>query len=305
MNRLLAITALTLATAPPALAQPADPHAGHDMSMPMTMPEQASPADPHAGHAMPDEPAPEESSAPTDEPPPIPADHDADRYFPPATMAAARHQLAHEHGGMAWSKVEIDKLEWRPDSGADGYAWEGGASFGGDINRLVVASRGEGDRKLHEAEVDVLYSRAVTPSFNLEAGLRQDFEPRARTHLTVGLAGVAPYGFELDNAVFVSDRGVVTARLEAAHDLRLTQRVILEPRAEANLSAQDIPALRIGSGLSSLELGLRLRFAIQPQFAPYVGVNYERRFGATARLARAAGEETDDARVVVGLRSWF
>ena len=312
MKRLLTIAVLGLGIGTPAMAQPTDPHAGHQMPMP------AAPADPHADHTMPAKPAaavpsapdaiPPKSPAPAaddEEPPAIPTDHDADRFFPPAAMAAARDQLAHEHGAISWSKVSIEKLELRPDSGADGYAWEGRASFGGDINRFVVKSRGEGDRKLDEAEVDVLYGRAITPYFDLEAGVRQDFEPRARTYLTLGLDGVAPYGFELDNALFLSDHGDLTARAEAAHDLRLTQRLILEPRAEANFSGQDIPALRIGSGLSSIELGLRLRYAIKPEFAPYVGVNYQQRFGDTARFARAAGEDRSDFRVVVGLRSWF
>lgn len=281
--------------AAPAMAQPADPHAGHQM--PATP---SAPANPHAGHTMSAEPA-----AAAAEPPTSPTDHDADRYFAPAAMAPARDQLAHEHGAITWSKVVVEKLEARPHGGADGYAWEGRASFGGDINRLVLKSRGEGARDLDEAEVDVLYGRAVTPYFNLEAGLRQDFEPRGRTYLTVGLDGVAPYWFELDSALFLSDRGDLTARAEASYDLRLTQRLILEPRAEANLSAQDVPSQRIGSGLSSVELGLRLRYAIQPEFAPYVGVNYERRFGDTARLARASGEDRADTRIVIGVRSWF
>ena len=314
MKQLLTIAILALGTGAPALAQPLDPHAGQQMPMPMP----AAPPDPHAVHTTPAKPSPadatatvampSQSPAPEAEdeaPPPIPADHDADRYFPPAVMAAARDHLAHEHGAISWSKVSIDKLELRPGGGASGYAWEGQASFGGDINRFVVKSRGEGARKLDEAEVDVLYGRAITPSFNVEAGLRQDFEPHARTYLTLGFDGVAPYGFELDNALFVSDHGDVTARLEAAHDLRLTQRLILEPRAEANFSAQNVPALRIGSGLSSVELGLRLRYAIKAEFAPYIGVNYQRRFGDTARFARAAGEDDGDARVVIGVRSWF
>lgn len=303
MKRLAIIAVLALGPGSMALAQ-ADPHAGHQMPMPMPMP--AAPADPHAGHTMPAHPSP--SAAPSAEdaaPPPIPADHDADRYFPSAAMAATRRQLAHEHGAMAWSKVAIDKLELRSGSGADGYAWEGSASFGGDINRFVVKSRGEGARDPDEAEIDLLYGRAVTPYFNIEAGLRQDFEPRARTSLVLGIDGVAPYGFELDNALFLSSQGDLTARLEVAHDLRLTQRLILEPRGEANLAARDTPALRIGSGLSSVELGLRLRYAIKPEFAPYVGVNYERRFGDTARYARAAGDDRSDVRVVIGLSAWF
>jgi copper resistance protein B len=274
----------------------------------------AAPADPHAGHAAhanpaSGEPAAQPAAAPPstedEAAPPIPTDHDADRYFPPAAMAAARDQLAHEHGEIAWSKLALDKLELRPGSGATGYAWEGSASFGGDINRLVIKSRGEGARKQEEAEVDVLYGRAITPYFNLEAGVRHDFVGRDRSYLTLGLDGVAPYGFEIDNAVFLSDQGDVTARLEAAHDLRLTQRLILEPRVEANFSAQDIPALRIGSGLSSIEAGLRLRYAIKLEFAPYLGVNYQERFGDTARFARAVGDDRREVRFVVGLQSWF
>jgi copper resistance protein B len=263
----------------------------------------AEPADPHAGHVMAAEPA--ETTAHGEAPPPMPNDHDADRYFSPAAMAAARDQLAREHGAITWSKVMVEKLELRPDGAANGYAWEGRASFGGDINRLVVKSRGAGARELDEAEIDVLYGRAISPYFNFEAGLRHDFQPRARTYLSLGVEGLAPYGFELDSAVFFSDRGDLTARAEVAYDLRLTQRLILEPRAEANLSAQDVPALRIGSGLSSLELGLRLRYAIQPELAPYIGVNHEQRFGDTARLAEATGEDRSETRLVIGIRSWF
>lgn len=304
MRRLGLIAALPMTMAAPAMAQSTDPHAGHHMPM------QAAPADPHADHGTRARSSPADQPAadvtpPQSAPPPIPADHDADRYFPAAAMAAARDQLAHEHGAIAWSKVSIEKLELRPGDGADGYAWEGRASFGGDIDRLVIKSRGEGARNLDTAEADVLYGRSITPYFNLEAGLRQDFEPHARTYLALGLDGVAPYGFDLDTALFLSDQGDLTARVEAAHDLRLTQRLILEPRAEADLAAHDVPAQRIGAGLSSLELGLRLRYAIKPEFAPYVGVNYERRFGETASFANAAGEDRADTRLVIGIRSWF
>lgn len=318
MKRLVLLALVALAVGAPALAQPADPYAEHQM------PARTAPADPRAGHTM---PSPSEqatdphaghqmavdATAPADTtpadgneaPPPIPTDHDADRYFPRTAMVDARTQLNLEHGAIAWSKVLVEKLEFRPDNRANGYAWEGRASFGGDIDRLVIKSRGEGARSLAGAEAQVLYGRAITPYFNLEAGVRQDFEPRTRTYLTFSLDGVAPYWFELNSAIFLSDRGDLTARAEAAYDVRLTQKLILEPRAEVNLAARDVPDERTGSGLSSLELGLRLRYAIQPEFAPYVGVNYEQRFGATARFARAAGEDRTDTRVVIGLRAWF
>ncbi|WP_374470964.1 copper resistance protein B [Phenylobacterium sp.] len=298
-------------------AAPADPHAGHAMP--------AAPADPHAGHAMPAAPAgPHAGHGPAQadphaghnmapvavgsEPaPPAPTDHAAERFFPTGEMAAARAQLRHEHGDIRWSKVMAETFELRPSDDGDVVAWEGAASYGGDINRFTLKTEGElEDGDLHEAEVQALYSRAIGPYFNLNAGVRQDFEPRPRrTYATVGVDGVAPYWFEVEGALFLSDEGDLSARVEGSYDFRLTQRLILEPRAEANLAASADRALGEGSGLRDLELGLRLRYAVQPTFAPYVGVNWERKFGDTADFARAAGEPVEDTRFVVGVRAWF
>jgi copper resistance protein B len=302
MRRLLLAAALALPA--PALAQE-DPHAGHHGPAAQAPPDPhaahrapPAPTDPHAGHAM--------APAPGAAPPPVPSDHAADTVFAPERMAAARAQLAREHGDHPWGKAMLETAEVRPAKGADGYAWEARASYGGDIHRFELRSEGEGARDLHRAEVQALYSRAVSPYFNLQAGVRQDFEPRPRrTYATIGVDGVAPYWFELGGAVFLSDKGEASARLEAAYDLRLTQRLILEPHAELNVSAQDVPELGLGSGLTTGEIGLRLRYAIRPELAPYVGVRHERRFGRTARLARAAGEDVRETTLVVGLRAWF
>lgn len=291
--------------APP--APKPDPHAGH-----VAPPEPAQPAEPHSGHGAPaasdsphahHEAAP--PSAPQADPPPIPTDHDADRYFPKAEMTAARAQLAREHGRISWSKVMLEKLEYQPGAGADAYAWDGSASFGGDIDRLVLKSRGEGDRKLERAEVEALWSRAVSPWFNFELGARQDLQHGGRTYAVAGLDGLAPYEFDLDAALYLSSHGDLSARVEAAHDFRLTQRLILQPRAEANLAADDAPSQQVGSGLSRVELGLRLRYALIPEVAPYVGVEYERAFGRTARFVRTAGDDPETTRAVLGLRAWF
>lgn len=201
----------------------------------------------------------------------------------------------------------LETAEIRPGSGPDGYAWEGRASFGGDIDRFVLKSEGDGaGSHLEEAEVQALYSRAIGPYFNLQAGVRQDVQPRPRrTYATVGVEGLAPYWFDVEAALFLSDKGDLSGRVEASYDLRLTQRLILEPRAEANVAAQDVRALGVGSGLSDLEVGLRLRYAITPEFAPYVGVNHVRKVGDTADFARARGEDVRDTRVVFGIRAWF
>ncbi len=278
---------------PPA---PADPHAGH------IMPSAAQAADPHAGHNMGGQAAVAGEPAP-----PAPTDYAADRMFPQAAMAAARAALYDEHGNMAWSKVMFDRAEYRPGGKGDGYGWDGRASWGDDIHRIVLKSEGDGaSGRLEEAEVQALYSRAVGPYFNLEAGARQDFQPRPRrTYAVLGVEGLAPNWFDVEGRVFLSDKGDLTARLEGSYDLRLTQRLILEPRAEANLAAQDDASIGVGAGPSDLELGLRLRYALTPEFAPYVGGNWNHKIGDAADVARAAGEDVRSTRIVLGLRAWF
>lgn len=304
MNRLFLTAILPLAIATPAFAQheghtmpapAADPHAGHAMP---------TPSDPHAGHAMPSPDAPVGA-----EPAPLPpTDYAAERFYSREAMDAARAQLALEHGGgRAW-KVMLSTAELRPQDGDDAYAWEGEFWYGGDINRLVVKSQGEGEigGDLHGAEAQLLYSRAIGPYFDMQAGVRHDFEPGpSRSYATVGFEGLAPYWFEVEGAAFLSEKGDLSARLEAAYDLRLTQKLILEPRAEIDLAAQDVRELGVGSGLSSAEFGLRLRYEFRREFGPYVGVSHERKFGRTADFARAAGDDVEATSLVVGVRAWF
>jgi len=222
-------------------------------------------------------------------------------------MQPSRDQLRVEHGGASTWMVLVDQAEWRGGDGEEGFAWSGEAWWGGDEGRLVLKSEGEGsDGDLEEAEVQVLYSRAISPYFDLQAGLRQDFpDGPKRTYATVGVEGLAPYWFEAEGALFLSHKGEAFVRLEGSYDLRLTQRLILQPGAEVNLSAQDIPELDIGSGVTDLELGLRLRYQVTREFSPYVGVTFGRKFGGTADYAKAAGEEDTETSVVIGLRTWF
>lgn len=248
-----------------------------------------------------------EAAIPQGPPPLAPADHAADRYYDPASMAAARRVLRMEHGGMAASQVMADIAEYQAGSGGGGYRWEGQAWYGGDLNRFVAKSEGEGTRRdgLDSAELQALYSRAVSRYVDLQAGLRQDFAPYGRTYLTIGTQALLPYWFDVEGAVFVSNRGEVLGRLEGYYDLRLAQRLVLQPRAEFNLAAQDTPQTRTGAGLSDAALDLRLRYEIQHEFAPYIGVSYQRRFGKTADYARLAGEDPASTTFVVGLRAWF
>ena len=136
----------------------------------------------------------------------------------------------------------------------------------------------------------------------MQAGIRYDIKPNpSRSYAVIGLQGVAPYWFEVDVAVFLSNKGDLSARLEAEYELRLTQRLLLQPRLELNLAASDDDAIGVGAGLSTAQAGLRLRYEITREFAPYVGVSWSRAFGETADRA------TDPRRTsfVAGLRFWF
>lgn len=301
MMRLIA--ALLLAsTATPALAQM--DHSQMDHSAHQTPPASQAPADPHAGHAMPAT----DDSVPQGVAPPIPTDHAAEAFYPAATMARARAAMIKESGGMRFSQLMLDRLEYRAHKGANGYAWEGEGWFGGDINRFAFKTEGEGEvgGPLESAELQALYRRALNPWFNVEAGVRQDFRPSPqRTYAVVGIEGLAPYWFEVGAQAFLSHKGDAHLRLEGSYDQRITQRLILQPAAEVNVAAQDVPDLGIGSGVSDIELGLRLRYEFAREFAPYVGVHWERKLGDTARYARAAGEGASATSLVMGIRFWF
>lgn len=300
----------------PVAAPPAPPSPSSDaadpvevarpaMDPPMEAPAGEPAANDMAGMAGMDAGAPEEvGSEPA---PPPPTDHAADSVFDPAAMARARAQLQNEHGGSAISKVMLSLGEFRVGNGEDGYRWEGEAWVGGDLNRFVVKSEGEGGEDgIEAAEVQLLYSRAVSPYFDLQAGLRQDLQsgPR-RTYATVGFEGLAPYWFETSGALFLSSKGELLARLEGSYDLRLTQRLIVQPRVEVNVSGQDVAELELGSGVSNIELGLRLRYEIKREFAPYVGVSFERKLGGTADYAKALGQDVEATSLVIGVRAWF
>lgn len=241
-------------------------------------------------------------------PPPAPRVGSADAIFGADAMAAARAQLYAEHGGSAISQVMVDMAEARIGKGRESYVWDAEARFGGDIDKLAVKSEGEGDfgGSLDEAEVQALWSHAIGPYFDVQAGVRQDIGPGASpTHAVIGFEGLAPYWFDVEGALFLSAKGDVTARLEGNYDQRITQRLIVQPRAEVEAAFQDVAERGIGSGVSSVELGVRLRYEIAREFAPYVGFVWDRKLGKTARLARAAGDGASRPAFVAGVRFWF
>ena len=205
------------------------------------------------------------------------------------------------------TKVMINQLEVRKaDQGNDPLAWEAEAWIGKDLNKLWLKT--EGSRvgsKTEEAEVQALYSRAVAPFWDVQAGVRKDLKPEGREWATVGVKGLAPYHFDVDAALFAGTEGRTAARLKGEYEIMLTQKTVLSPETEINLYGKDDPAMGVGSGLSDASIGLRLRHEVKREFAPYVGVNWSKKFGKTADFARDDGEKTQDTQFVAGVRLWF
>ena len=288
----------------------ADPHAGHVMPAAEPVVE-VDAAQEHAGHDMatmtdtgtaaPETATPQEAfSGPV---------HAADTIFDPSLMAAMRENLRVENGDIRTFWITADQVETRIRKGGDeAYLWDAQGWYGGDINKLWFKSEGEGDynQSPEHAEVQALWSHAIAPFWDFQAGVKHDFWPKpTKTYAAVGIQGLMPYQFEIDAATFLSEDGDLSARLEAEYDQRITQRLILQPRLEMDISGANIPEIGIGSGLTSAEMGLRLRYEIVREFAPYLGVEYSRSFGKTADYLHSTGETNGGWNFLIGIRTWF
>ena len=310
MKRILLIGLAPLVLGAPATAQVQQnmPEMAPGMAMPTSL------RDPHAGHAGASAVPTQAANSGTDLLPgnaPAPAvqhDRAADRFFDKSAMDEAEGRLLEEHGGMTYHQLLFNLAEYQVRDGRDGYRWDGQFWIGGDLNRLALKSSGEGTfgKRIEHAEIQALYSRALDPYWNMQAGIRQDFGAgRSRTYAALGVEGLAPYWFEVEGALFLSDKGDLLARASAYYDQRITERLILQPRIELNFAAQDMAESRIGSGLSDAELGLRLRYETAREFAPYIGISYDAKAGRTADYARADGEQPASTSFVAGVRFWF
>ncbi len=232
---------------------------------------------------------------------PIPPITDADR------EAAKPPAHGHHHGDGVFSYLLFDRLEvWDADSDA-GQAWEAQGWIGTDRHRLWLRSEGEREGGHTEsADVEVLYGRPVARWWDLVAGVRHDIAPgNGESFAAIGVMGMAPQKFEIEATVYLGASGQTAARVEAEYELLLTNRLILQPVVEVEWHGKRDAARGIGSGLGTVEAGLRLRYEFTRRFAPYVGLVHERSFGATADFMRDEGEATRDTRVVAGVRFWF
>lgn len=206
-----------------------------------------------------------------------------------------------------YSRVLFNELEYANSDRGNGQNLNLEAWYGGDLDKVWLKMEGERHGgSLENARTEILWNRNVVTYWSTQLGLRHDNGTgRSKNWLAVGVQGLSPYWFETEATAYVGSGGSLAARLEARYELLLTQRWILEPKLETNLYSKNAPDRNIGSGLSDVEFGLRLRYEVRRQFAPYIGISWKRSYGDTANYARAAGEDISNTEFVAGVRAWF
>lgn len=235
----------------------------------------------------------------------------AETQSPPGTVGKNWPQPVED--SQWFRSLLVEKLEYQIAEHADTLNWDATGWYGGDYNRLWLKTEGEwrtSGEQGGEAEVQALYGRLIAPFWDFQVGLRYDelsgagFD-RSRGFAVIGLEGLARYRFQLEPTLFISQDGDVSARLKATYDVLLTQRLILQPRLDFDAAVQSAEKFGVGSGVNSLGLGLRLRYEITREFAPYIGVQWLKQFGETADISQRDGGRDESIAVVFGVRLWF
>ena len=215
-----------------------------------------------------------------------------------------RPVLADEHN---FASLLVDRLEAVKTDDNTSATYDLQAWYGRDYDRAVLKAEGDlDDGRLEEAQTELLWGHAIATFWDTQLGVRFDSgDGPNRSWLAFGVQGLAPYWFEVDTTAYLGEQGRTALSIEAEYELLLTQKLILQPRIEADLYGKSDTERGLGSGLSDLSLGLRLRYEIRREIAPYLGVEWARKFGETEDLARTAGEDIRETRFVAGLRFWF
>jgi len=211
----------------------------------------------------------------------------------------------------------VDVLEYRPRTGGsqghDDYRWDIEGWYGGDYNRLWFKSEGQRDTAFkadYDVDFQLLYGRFIQKYYDFQIGPRVETQTFRGRNVTrglgvIGIEGLVPYNYEFESALFIDQNGAVSARLSLTKDMLLTQQLILQTRFESNAAIQRVEEFTTGAGLNNLEFGVRLRYEIRREFAPYVGISLDRSFGETATLVRQDGGNPSQIRFAVGVRAWF
>jgi copper resistance protein B len=289
-----ALTLLLAAASAAATEEPSHAaHGGH---------QQPTPSEEHAEHQHTQA---EASSQPTE----------SERaHVPPDPPQHPMHEMSNEQmielmqmeDNAPFSMLLFDELEWHEKNDEDAVHWDAEAWYGTDYDKLWLRSEGNRVGGDYEGLAELFWDRIVGRWWHAQAGVRHDFgEGPSRDWVGLGIQGVAPHWFELEATLYLGEQGRTAARISGELELFMTQRLILQPKIEFDVYGKDDPENSLGSGLADSEIGLRLRYEIRREIAPYVGVVWTRSHGETADFGRAAGDDVDELRFVAGLRLWF
>ena len=205
------------------------------------------------------------------------------------------------------ASLRVDNLEVVRTRGNTFVPYDLEAWYGRTYDRAVLKAEGDIDGgELAEARTELLWGHAFAAFWDSQLGVRYDSGAGPnREWLAFGVEGIAPYWFEIEATAYLGEAGQSALRLDASYDLLLTQKLVLQPRIEANIYGKRDVERGLGSGLSDVSAALRVRYEIRRELAPYFGIEWVRKYGETEDLARAAGDDPNDARLVAGLRFWF
>jgi copper resistance protein B len=259
------------------------PHTGHQPETPLTASQPITPAD-------------------ADLPPFIPRVSDEDRR---AAFPDVEGHAVHDEALNYF--VLLDHVEWQAGEGQGRASLDSSGWIGRDRDRLWFRAEGDGsDRGVGAAGVQLLYGRQVARWWDVVGGVRQDLgSGPARTWAALGIQGLAPYWFDIEATAYVGPSGRTYARFDVEYEVLLTNRLIVQPLVELELFGMSDPERAIGAGLSTIDAGIRLRYELRRELAPYIGVTWNRKYGNTARFAEAAGDSRTASRFVTGVRLWF
>ncbi len=203
----------------------------------------------------------------------------------------------------------FDQLEGRTNGPDNEFRWDGEGWAGTDMNKLWFKSEGLVEHGVAtDGDTEALYDRPIPrlKFFDVQAGVRYDLDSNpGRTWGAIGIEGLAPYFFKFAPTFYFSDRGHFAGRITGSYDLLITNRLIAQPQIEMNFYSKNEPRRGVGSGLSEIDTGLRIRYEINRKFAPYIGFAYTGTFGQTATFTREEGGDPNDPRFIFGVRLWY
>lgn len=202
---------------------------------------------------------------------------------------------------------EADQHEYQHKDGANTLVWDINAWIGRDLNKFWLKTEGKkNSEETESAEIQLLYGKAISPFWDVRAGISHHTNPKpSRDWAVIGVLGVAPYLLEVDASLFIGKSGRLLLSIETEYEYMFSQRLVLSPKIELTINNKDDAEVGNGKGLSEVEFGLRLSYEIEREFAPYIGLNWEGKYGNSADFAKAEGEKTSGVKSVIGVRYWF